>query len=267
MSSKTKGRIHLVYGICLSVLLVAVGVCFALSCISIYGSGPSPFTRESIAAHFDRIAIPVYICIAGVLGGIVLSLALPLEGGRVKSRRDAEVALDKLTARLDLSVCAPHTSVSIRRERVLRRVTAIVAGVLTVVALVPALVWCVNPTHFSIENLNGDIKAAAALILPCAAVALGVWVVAVLLRGASVARETAAVKAALASSREKAAAHDEKAKPDKRKLTSDPRFVWGVRGVVLIVGVVFIVLGVLNGGMADVLGKAIRICTECIGLG
>ena len=28
-----------------------------------------------------------------------------------------------------------------------------------------------------------------------------------------------------------------------------------------------ILLGILNGGMADVLGKAIRICTECIGLG
>jgi hypothetical protein len=29
----------------------------------------------------------------------------------------------------------------------------------------------------------------------------------------------------------------------------------------------FIVLGIVNGGMADVLNKAIKICTECIGLG
>ena len=36
---------------------------------------------------------------------------------------------------------------------------------------------------------------------------------------------------------------------------------------ILVVGIVCIVLGVRNGGMADVLGKAIRICTECIGLG
>ncbi|MBQ8341826.1 MAG: thioredoxin [Clostridia bacterium] len=43
--------------------------------------------------------------------------------------------------------------------------------------------------------------------------------------------------------------------------------MWAVRGVILAVGIVFVVLGVLNGGMADVLGKAIRICTECIGLG
>ena len=31
--------------------------------------------------------------------------------------------------------------------------------------------------------------------------------------------------------------------------------------------IVFIVLGVMNGGLYDVLVKAINICTECIGLG
>lgn len=33
------------------------------------------------------------------------------------------------------------------------------------------------------------------------------------------------------------------------------------------VAIVFIVLGVMNGGLQDVLVKAVNICTECIGLG
>ena len=41
----------------------------------------------------------------------------------------------------------------------------------------------------------------------------------------------------------------------------------GVAGAGLGLGIAGTALGVLNGGMADVLGKAIRICTECIGLG
>ena len=55
----------------------------------------------------------------------------------------------------------------------------------------------------------------------------------------------------------------------KTKPVQDPsRFVrWIVRAVVLVIAIVFIVLGVINGGMEDVLQKAIRICTECIGLG
>ncbi len=267
MSPKTKERIHLIYGICLSVLIVAVGVCFALSCLSIYRGGSSPFTRESIATHFDHIAIPVYVCIAGVIGGIVLSLALPLDSGKVKPRREASLALDKLCTKLDMAQCDAAVQSGIRKERARRRLSVITAAVIAVLALIPSLVWCANPAHFSIENLNGDIKTAAAIILPCAGIAMGAWIAAVLLCGASVARETALVKSALAASKGIPGKASENGKPTKMDLTADPRFVWAVRGVILVVGLVFVVLGVLNGGMADVLGKAIRICTECIGLG
>ncbi len=266
MSNETKGRIHLIYGILLSVLILTVGVCFALSCISIYQSGASPFTRESISTHFARIAIPTYICIAGVIGGAVLSLALPVDGGKVKSRRDPETALSKLAARLDLSGCDETVAGSIRKEWKWRRAVTVILWVLAGITLVPALMWCVNPAHFSIENLNTDIKTAALFILPCTVVSLGLLTGERLLRHASVARETATVKAALAAVKGDASA-PKNGKSDKKNWTSDPRFVWGVRGAILAVGIVFIVLGVRNGGMEDVLGKAIRICTECIGLG
>ena len=39
------------------------------------------------------------------------------------------------------------------------------------------------------------------------------------------------------------------------------------QAVLMITAIVFIVLGVLNGGLYDVFVKAINICTECIGLG
>ena len=39
------------------------------------------------------------------------------------------------------------------------------------------------------------------------------------------------------------------------------------RIAILCLGVLFIILGVMNGGSRDVLVKAINICTECIGLG
>ena len=46
-----------------------------------------------------------------------------------------------------------------------------------------------------------------------------------------------------------------------------PALVNFARVSIITVAVVFIVLGIFNGGMSDVLGKAVRICTECIGLG
>ena len=50
-------------------------------------------------------------------------------------------------------------------------------------------------------------------------------------------------------------------------IIASPYALLAARLAVLAAAIVLIVLGVLNGGMADVLGKAINICTECIGLG
>jgi len=40
-----------------------------------------------------------------------------------------------------------------------------------------------------------------------------------------------------------------------------------VRRVLLVAAVCFVIMGIMNGSMKDVLVKAIRICTECVGLG
>lgn len=54
-----------------------------------------------------------------------------------------------------------------------------------------------------------------------------------------------------------------------RKLTSKKtdKAVNIFRVVILLLAVIFIILGVNNGSANDVFGKAVNICTECIGLG
>ena len=40
-----------------------------------------------------------------------------------------------------------------------------------------------------------------------------------------------------------------------------------IRRVMLAAAVVLIIAGVFNGSALDVFGKAVKICTECVGLG
>lgn len=40
-----------------------------------------------------------------------------------------------------------------------------------------------------------------------------------------------------------------------------------IRVVLCAVAVLLIVFGILNGGARDVLAKAVKICSECIGIG
>lgn len=287
MSSKTRGRIHLIYGIALSALILAVGVCFALSALSIYQSGASsPYTPESIAAHFAPMAPLVYVTLAGILGGVILAWVLPrrdlvVKGaeddpldviveryrrGHYRSVKDPAAVLKRLLARIDEEELSHACRASLAKERRVRRIVGISAAVLSAGAMVPAFVWCCNIDHFSINWLSEDIKTAALFVIPCAVAALGVLVGSTLLRQASILRETALVKTAMADMKGRAMPV-KKVDSDKKNFATDPRFIWGIRGVILAVGILFIVLGIANGGMADVLGKAIRICTECIGLG
>ena len=90
-------------------------------------------------------------------------------------------------------------------------------------------------------------------VAPWAAVALAVVFVTLWISDASCAREAEALKGLPAVT---PAPEKEKAFP-----------VGGLRIALYAAAVVFIVLGVMNGGLYDVLVKAINICTECIGLG
>lgn len=53
-------------------------------------------------------------------------------------------------------------------------------------------------------------------------------------------------------------------RPEKQRAQADSG---KIRLALFIIALAFIVLGILNGGLHDVLVKAIQICTECIGLG
>ena len=57
------------------------------------------------------------------------------------------------------------------------------------------------------------------------------------------------------------------AKDITKKSEAENKSVEYMRVVILLIGILFVVLGIVNGGMRDVLEKAIKICTECIGLG
>lgn len=278
MNSKALRRVHLVYAWVLGALILAAGVGMAASCLAIYRSGDSPFTRENVSLHFSRISPLVYACLVGTIGGWVLALAIPMSGGmgladldRVKAARDPAALLKKQADRLNMAVIPAEYRQKMKKERVLRRYLAVGATVICTAVMLPALIYCVDGTHFSVDNLNSDMAAASRVVLCCGAVALATATVAVLLRGASVARELVAVKAAetaaVAAYGGGAFSADGHRNEQKKSFFDNVYFTWIARGLIAVIGIVFVVLGVLNGGMADVLGKAIRICTECIGLG
>ena len=253
-------RIRLLYGIFLSLLILLVGVLLIRSCVDIYTSGRRPFSPASIAAHYRAIEIPLLLTLCMLTVGIVLAALFPHDA-RVKPVRDESDLHAAMHRRFVLPPCPKETR--------LRRVIRITAGTLIAALFVYPTLYFLNPDHFSAHDPNASIRTATVVLLIPTALSLLLASIASLLLKHSYTRELRQAKAEIAEHR--ASRRTEAPKPTAaehvRFTLSKKSVLLGVRIVLFSVAVLFIVLGILNDGIGDVLGKAAAICTECIGLG
>ena len=261
MSQEKLRKLHLIYGIVLSCIIIVTGICFIVSCVDIYRSGMRPFTYESINSHFMAIIVPVILCIVGIIGGMAVSF-FPLEKPKIKGIIDTGTTLKKMSRKIDLSKCDDETQSKIKKERKLRLYTNIFCIDAIVVSLIIALIYTLNKNNFPASDINAEMINAMLFVIPCAVVGLASIFATILICNASYVRELNLVKSSF-----KTAKKDEISSQQPAVSSQHEKILFGARLSILAIATIFIVVGIFNGGMTDVLQKAINICTECIGLG
>lgn len=256
MSLKNRKRLHLSCGIVLSVLLTVTGVLLILSCVGIYRQGSSPFTRESVGAALSRIAVPGCLTLLGIVTTAVLRALFPLEEAALRADPHGEMAL----SRLKRKGTTPEAEALAHRRRVLR----ILNVMASVIATVGSLIYLLNAQNYPDDAAYNNVVIACAL-----------WTV--LWFGFAFIVGLAADYACRVLIKQEMCLLRETTEKAPAPVCACPLRQWlkrherpvmlAVRCSLLVGAAVLIVFGILHGGMADVLGKAINICTECIGLG
>lgn len=257
MSEVKKQRIQLIAGCVVSVLLVASGIALMLSCIGIYRAGARPFTREAIGAAYARIAVLLWVTVGASVAALVLRVAFPTRKKPRRARTEHRAILSRLVERLPME-CDPAVWEEIDAERRLRRLLRAACIALSILFSVPSANYVFNPRHYG-ERYNATVVAACLWILPAVLASLGVWIVFSFAEDYSYRRELASVKRAMAGGTPRPAPREKREKGTTLVLV--------LRIVIAVAALVLLIVGIVNGGMADVLSKAINICTECIGLG
>ena len=255
MTKESINRLRRIYGIALSAVIVIAGICLMAACYGIYRSGDDPFSRESVAAAFSKITIPVYLCLVLVIGGFILALIFPNEAKKPAPKRQTALILRRLQDKTDLSDCDEALQKAVLAQRGGRKRNRIITSVLLAAGSVIFLIYALNLSHFTMDDINGSMIKAMSLLLPCMAVPFAYAVFTVYSSKKSMETEIALLKEAHAPVRK---AEVPTAKPDR---------LYVLRYAVLAAGVVLLIYGYVTGGTADVLTKAINICTECVGLG
>ncbi len=261
LSERAKKRIRLLLPILVGAMLAVCAVLFITSAYSINEIGQSPYTYQTVGAAFSRIAVPVYITLALVVIAGVTEIAFAPNGKRrVKPPRDVLSRLKRASRTADFSAAGEGVMNKIRFERTLRGSIRLANLVLLAIGFAIAFCCAINPANYAegigshelTASVKGVVLAAVIYLTPAALVAL----LRMPIDSLSAEYELKLVEKL---PRRRAAA----ANPQKIKAP----YMLIVRLSVLILAAVLVILGVRNGGMNDVVQKAIKICTECIGLG
>lgn len=268
-------QIRFWYSVFLGVFTVVVGILFIVQAAIIYYDGISEghvgdiYSREIVGKHLAYIAVPVWMWVAFVVIGAILFAALPAEEKKLSPYKNDYKTLVRLRARVPAERLG-----AIRKSQNIRLYVRIGAAAFCVLAAIMSAVYLFDASHFPSENLNAEILKMLRYVLPWIAASFAVVVGVAVFEGIGVKHELNTVKAALKETGGvKPVAEEEITvgfkgflnKVSKALHTERARLV--ARIVVGAVAVVFIGVGIWNGGMGDVLIKAINICTECIGLG
>lgn len=243
-----------------SLLCVALVVMLAVSAVGIYRSGIAEkrenplawvYTREKAAAALKPV-LPVFLLAVGVTAACaVLNVRDENENKPVK---DPELSRDLMRAR----VAQPDDAM--KKEQAVQKKLLYGGWGGFALCMLPVLLYMTNGDHFPNGDLEQMMGAFAVHVFPWIILGLAVLIVSTVLQGKSIRREYDAITARIKE--EKAAGI--KAAPQAEK---PARNVNALRFVLLAIAVIFILMGIRNGSMTAVVNKAIRICTECVGLG
>lgn len=256
MTDSKYGRI---IAIATSLCVVAIGLMLIICCAHMYFTGgDQPFSRERVGDYLLIVAIPSLITIALTVFGFVFAYINKLKDDELAGRTKTEL-LESFASRYEFEGFDEETKADATELRNRRKIATLIAWGVTVISTVIILIYFFTAS-FTTENLNSDILSCFAVVLPLATLGCAIHIPKLYYVESLAEKELALLKSSIKE-------HGAPTLAVKSQQTKAIDSTLIARYAILAASVVFIVIGIFNGGMADVLGKAVRICTECIGLG
>ena len=189
-------KLHLIYGIIATALILALGVALIIACRDIYTSGPRPYTRAAIGGKLQDMAVLLWANLFAIIAGIVLNITLPLPRAKTKAVRDELITMQKLAAKAG-TPSLPQQQYLEREQRNRWMYRVVTAGVFGGLLSRPAF-YLLDKANFPAVDPTAEIMAAALIVLPPAIIGLLGCYVCSLLTKRSIIKETEIYKQIIA---------------------------------------------------------------------
>ncbi len=268
--SKSQGKIFFTL---LSIMIIFTGACYIMAALHIYFTGgATPYSHATVVEHLIWLLLPSLVTVVMTVVGFCTCLFdkddVPTED---EPSGEAVISplpkLKMLLSRFDESSSSDEVKLRLKEQKGKRYAALTVAILASAVSLIASALLLLDVERFTVENLNLDIALASLIIILLGALAGFAWGIYGRVMAKAINEEISIIRSAIKENPELLVS----SKETETKGFSEIIFSDTAKGVLRVaffsLSVILIILGILNGGMADVLGKAIKICTECIGLG
>ena len=258
MNEKAIKLLRITVSITVSIMIVVSGLLFIAACLQIYQSGGEQiYTPEKVATAFAPIALPVYITLALIVVSFLLAAILPVEKKRLPVQKQYAFLLEKAYEKADLQLCNAELLQKLGQEQKKRRLALALSLAIWMIGSIIFIPYACNSGNYSSELhlATASIVSVIWWLLPCSLIPTACSIFAAYYCQKSMVRELELVKFA------------PKATTPLAKEKSTAQTMQYARLAIAVLALGMIVGGFIAGGTADVLAKAVAICTECVGLG
>lgn len=257
----TNPKLGKIISLVTSIFIVATGIALIV-CAShlFFTGGDNPYSRESVGKYLTYLIAPAALTIALVIIGKIFDYTSKEKENNGVKRTESEM-LESYAKRFDIFELSEDERTSVLAERSKRSFLKVISYSVSALFGALALVYILFMAEFTVENLSGDVLGAFAVVLPLIVAATVTHIPYAFLFEASAKKERAILLDAVKKGYKPAPAVNTPETKEDKTYTAIARYA------ILGIAALFIILGIINGGMNDVLEKAIKICTECIGLG
>ena len=232
---------------------------FIVQVLRIYYGNNGTFTREICSEYLLQI-LPIIIL------WFIIILASYIYFYNQKKTMNEVAKTTNVQKLHNLELMCPDYNENLKEEYSLlekykknRKIAWIINIAILVICSIMGLLYLLNVEHF---KADGDLMEQAIQmgvhLLPWVVIAFISLIVCTLYEESSSKQSIEVIKLIMKTNGRKTLKSVVKSNQLKLNIA---------RISILVIAVIFIISGILNGGVADVLQKAINICTECIGLG
>lgn len=252
-------KLSKLFMILVSIQTILMGIVFIVQLLRIYYGNNHIYTSEICGKYVLQILPVILIWIALIITSYVYH--------RLSNSRDDRPSKMTNTAKLKLfeyqcPVCDEDNElkIALNKEKNKRKIVWIINIVIIVLCSLMGLLYLINVKHFDSQgNFSEQAIQMTIHLLPWVIISFISLIMCLLFEEASAAKSIEIIKAIIKTEGKKS--------ENYTKVLNEDKKIMIIRLSIIVIAVVLIIHGIINGGAADVLQKAINICTECIGLG